>query len=469
MLVRKIAYNTFISAAIRIFGTIVAIIIVGLLTRHLGQSGFGEYATILAFLYIFTVLADLGLYSITVREISKPGADEKRIVSAALTLRALIGIIVFALACLIVQFLPYSGQLKIGLLIGAIGFWFLSNTQVLMGVFQKYLRTDLAGLGELAGRIIQLGLVVLFIKLGAGFLSMVVALAVGGFLNFSVVFLLTRHYVPLTFRFDFAVWKKILRAGFPLALAAVFVMLYFKLDTVMLSLMKGSSEAGIYGLSYKILEGLIFFPAMFVGLIMPLMSKYFSLNKEFFVKIAQKALELLLIFAIPMIVGTIFLSKKIIILIGGADFILSAGVLNILIFGCGLIFLGALFSNAIIAINKQKSLAWIYGSGAIINIVANFIFIPKYSYYGAAGTTVLTEFLVTLLMVLVLHRTVKHWLSFNILLKILPASFLMAGLLYFLKNWSLVWLVLAGGLIYLAGLYLLRGFSIKEIRKLWPI
>lgn len=454
---------------IRILGTAIALVIVGLLTRYLGQSGFGDYATLLAFLYIFMVLADFGLYSITVREISKPGADEQRIASAALTLRALIGIIVFGLACLIVQFLPYSGQLKIGLVLGAIGFWFLSNNQVLMGIFQKHLRTDLAGLGEIAGRILQLGLVILFVKLNAGFLSIVLALSVGGFLNFLVVFLFACRYVRLRISFDFSLWKKILRAGLPLAMAAFLVMIYFRLDTVMLSLMKGSSEVGIYGLGYKVLEGIIFFPAMFVGLVMPLMSKFFSLSKKFFLSIIQKTLDVLLIFAVPMIVGTIFLSKKIIILIGGRDFILSSGVLNILIFACGIIFLGALFSNAIIAVEKQKALAWIYGLGALVNIVTNFIFIPKYSYYGAAWTTVLTEFLVTFLMVLILHQTIRRWFSFKILLRILPSAFLMGGSLYFLKSSGLIVLVLIGALIYFAALYLFRGFSVKELKKLCAI
>lgn len=469
MLAKKIAHNTFAAVALRALGTVIALLIIGLLTRYLGQNGFGEYTIILALLYTFTVLADFGLYSITVREISRPGADEKNIASAALTLRILIGIVVFGLACLVVQFLPYSSHIKIGLIIGAVGFWFLSNSQVLVGIFQKYLRVDLVGLGEVAGRLVHLGLVFLFIEIKAGFFSLVAALSAGGFLNFLLVFFLARHYIPLSFKFDPALWRKIFRAGLPLTVSAILVMIYFKLDTVMLSLMKESSDVGIYGLAYKILESIIFFPAMFVGLVMPLMSKYFSLDKSLFLKVVQKTLDTLLILIMPMIIGAILLSKKIISLVGGEDFLLSAGVLNILIFACGFIFLGTLFSNTIIAAEKQKALVWIYGLGALVNIVTNFIFIPKYSYYGAASTTVLTEFLVTLLMVLIIYQTVKKWLSFSILLKALPASFLMAGLLYFLRDWNLLILIFLGGLVYFVVLYLLGGFSIKEVKKLCTI
>ena len=67
-----------------------------------------------------------------------------------------------------------------------------------------------------------------------------------------------------------------------MGIAAILVMIYFKLDTVMLSFMKDQIDVGIYGLAYKILENLIFFPAMFVGLIMPLLSKHAFSNRSKF-------------------------------------------------------------------------------------------------------------------------------------------------------------------------------------------
>jgi len=148
MLGRKIALNTIVSSGARIIGLALSLTTIGFITRYLGQEGFGYYATILAFLFFFTVLADLGLYSICLREISQPRADQRKIVSNAFTLRFMVGLFIFALAPLVVYFFPYPGQVKTGVLIGALGFWLMSNQQVLIGIFQKYLRVDKVALGE---------------------------------------------------------------------------------------------------------------------------------------------------------------------------------------------------------------------------------------------------------------------------------------------------------------------------------
>lgn len=463
---RKIAFNAIISAGARVIGTALALIIVALTTRYLGKTDFGHYITILAFMYIFSVAADLGLYSITVREISREGADEGKIASNAFTLRLASGLLIFGFGALIALFLPYPVMVKMGIALGALGFWFLSNCQVLMGVFQKYLRMERPALAEVVSRAIQLGAVAFFIWRDFGFLSIVLALVIGGLVNFFLVFYFSQRFIKVRLRFDFDYWRKLLKSSIPLGIAAVLVMIYFKLDTVMLSLMKGPVAVGIYGLAYKILESLIFFPAMIVGLVMPLLSRFAFVDWSRFNRVAQRTLEVLLIFIFPLIVATPFLSSAVIRLIGGKDFSASAGVLNLLIVATGIIFLGALFSNAIIALKKQKVLAWIYGVGAIVNIGANFIFIPKYSYWGAAGTTVFTEALVTILMLVVIHKILGQIFSFKILTKIILASLVMGGFLWFCREWSPLLLGITSLIVYFSVLYLVKGISKEDIAKL---
>jgi O-antigen/teichoic acid export membrane protein len=466
MLGRKIAYNSIIAAGARIVGLALSLITIGFITRYLGQVGFGYYATILAFLFFFSVLADLGLYSICLREISRPQADERKIVSNAFTLRFFAGLFIFTLAPLVVLFFPYPSQVKLGVLVAAVGFWLMSNQQVLMGVFQKYLRMDRVALAEFLGRVVQLGLVVFFIWQGFGFLFVVGALTGGALINFLLVFFFSQKYIPISFQFDFTFWRSLLKESLPLALAIIFTMIYFKIDTIMLSLMKTPADVGIYNLAYKFLESLLFFPAMFVGLVMPLMSKYAFSAKEKFREITQKTLDVLLIFIIPIVVGTLFLSQEIVVLIAGPDFILSAGVLNILIIATGIIFLGVLFSNMIISLEKQKSLTYIYGFGVIVNLAANFIFIPKYSYYGAAGTTLLTELVVTGLMLIVLYQSIEELPSFKLIFKYFLAGLVMALTFYFLAGWPLFVLIILAALVYFGFLYLIGGFSAKDILAL---
>lgn len=465
MLGKKIAYNAVISTGARIIGLVLSLIIIGFITRYLGQTGFGYYSTILAFLYFFTVLADLGLYSICLREISKDKTDQSKVASNAFTIRFFIGLLIFCLAPLVVYFFPYQTEIKLGILIGAVGFWLMSNQQILMSVFQKYLRMDRVALAELLGRVIQLGMVAFFVWQKFGFLFIVSALVGGSLINFLLVFFFSQKYIRISFKFDFPLWTSLLKESLPLALATIFTVIYFKLDTLMLSLMKPLADVGIYNLAYKFLESLLFFPAMFIGLVMPLMSKYAFTNREKFRKVTQEALNFLLIIIVPLIIGIFFLSEEIVVLIAGQDFILSAGVLNVLIVAASIIFLGVLFSNMIISLEKQKWLAYIYGLGALINLIANFILIPKYSYYGAAGTTILTELIVTILMTVVIYKTVKTLPRFNSLIKCSLAGLIMIAIFCLVPGWNIFILVILTSLAYFISLWMLGELSIKKIRQ----
>jgi len=466
MLAQKIALNSLFSSIGRITATFLALVALGLMTRYLGQAGYGWYATILAFLQIFSIIANLGLQPICLREISQSESEERKIINNAFALRFFLGIFIFVLGCLLFWFLPYPKEAKIGILIGAIGVWFLSNNQILVSIFQKYLAMEKIALGEVVGRLIQLILTYIFIQYDLGFLALVWAMTLGCLANFGIVFVFARQYVKLNFEFDFKYWQELIKESLPLGIAVILTMIYFKLDTVMLSLMRSANEVGLYNLAYKILESLIFFPSMFVGLIMPSLSKYAVIDLEKFKKISQKALEVLLIFVIPLIIGVFLLGVKIILLIGGSEFVLSVGALNILMIAVGFIFLGALFSQMIIALKAQKSLAYIYGTGAVFNIVLNLIFIPRYGYMGAAGTTVATEFLVTALMLFIIVQKLKRFFSFRIAIKCLLAGLLMALALKPFLAWNLLFLIILGVFVYFASLHWLGGFTTQEILSL---
>jgi len=104
---KKIALNVLINSCAKVLSTILALVSVGLITRYLGTEGFGNYATAVAFLSLFSALADLGLYNISTREISRSGADEKKIMGNVFSLRIISSTTVLILAPLVIFFLPY--------------------------------------------------------------------------------------------------------------------------------------------------------------------------------------------------------------------------------------------------------------------------------------------------------------------------------------------------------------------------
>lgn len=406
-LTQKISYNFLVSSLARVIGLAFALVSLGFITRALGSDGYGQYALVLAFLGFFQILADFGLQTLMVREISKPQADERSIVSHFFSLRLFLSIFFLALAPLLVLLFPYGQEVKKGVVFAFAGYLFFSQTQILQGIFQKYLRTDRWAVAEIAGRIAQLGLFYFGFRQGLGLFWFLGVFVISSFIIFIFSLIFSRAYVSFSFRVDFNYWKGILKQAAPIAAALIFTFVYFKIDTLMLGMLKTEKDVGIYNLAYKVLEGLIAFPVLFVGLMVPLLSSSLIESCGRFKRIFQSALYILITGAVAGFIVGWLAAPLIIKILGGGEFSDAVLPLRLLLFACSFIFIGTLVGQTTIILGKQKKAAWAYGLGALFNILANLIFIPKYSYVGAAGTTVATEFLVTAALLLIILAEFK--------------------------------------------------------------
>jgi len=463
---RRIAYNVVFTSAAKIAGTVLALVSIGFITRYLGKEGFGDYSTVLAFFAFFSAIADLGLYAISTREISRPESNEKSILGNVLAIRMAASLLILALSPALIYFFPYSGGVKAGIIIAALAYLFASGYSVLIGLFQKRLAMDKVAIGEFVGKIVQLATVVLAVKSNFGFLAIVSSLFFNILVSFAIVYLWSRKYIVFSLRFDWPAWKKFLKESYPVGISAIVVFAYFKLDTILLSILKTNADVGIYNAAYKVVENIAFFPAMFVGLVMPIMSRYIFSEREKFEKVADKTFKVFLILAAPLVVGTIFLAKNIIGLIGGAGYGESILVLKILAFAMAFLFFGNFFTNVIIAGNQQRKLIAILSFCAVFNISLNLVLIPRFSYNGAAVTSSLTEFLVVLLSGLACWRLLKYVPSFEKLFVIFFSGLAMGGFLYVFSDFNFLLRALAGTAIYFVLLWIFRAVSAEEI---WSI
>jgi len=465
MLAKKIALNTIISATLRIAGTVIALFIVGMMTRYFDKSLWGEYNIIMTIGGIFTVIAEFGFYQIMVREISRPGADEKKIASNIFTLRLVFSLFIFLAASAVGFFLPYSNQVRWGIFLGMFGFWFLSGGQVLTGVFQKYLRMDKIAVAELAGRLVQLFLTFWFIRNNLGFLPLVSILSLSSLLNFILIVVFVGRYIKLKLSFNFCFWREILKQSYPLAVSNILVMIYFSFGSFLLSIFKPAEDVGIFRLAFKVLESLIFFPAMFVGLIMPLFSEAIN-DRIKFNRIFQRGLDVLLIFGWPLVFGVYLLSGPIIVLLAGQNYFEAGTVLRILILAVGAIFLSTLFSYSLVSLNQQKKLLIISGVGAVFNLALNLVFIPYYSYSAVAWISFFTEGLVAVLTAVAVYQQIKFKPSLVVGTKSLLAAIIMGAFLCFFNDWNLFLLIGLGIIIYFVFLFLVGGVNLKEFLAL---
>ncbi len=450
-----IAKNTIIHALGKIISLALGLLIIGLLTRYLGTEGYGYYTTIFAYLFFFTTLGDLGLYLVTVNNLGRVDVDQKKWLSNAFALRFVSVSILMLLAVALIWLFPYPFLVKIGVMITALALIFGTTDQITVAFLQAKMSTKYAALAEVAGKIAILVLVLLAIKLKFGFLIIMAGVAIGFFIHFLVDFLLARKIMKFGPAFDKQMWREILQQSWPIATYMIFSMLYFKADTIILSLYHSQTVVGLYGAPYKILEVLITFPAIFMGLVSPLLARAWSeKNLIDFQRLYQRAFDFLSLAVWPLIFGTIVLARPIINFIAGRDFLPSAAILPLIIVATGIIFWAHLSTFSVVAIGQQRPMMKYYILAAALALILYFAFIPKYSYWAAASVTVLVEFFILIASWLMVKKNTHLKVSFKNNLKCLFASLIMA-LVLFLTNFGFGVKIVLGVLIYLAGLWFL--------------
>lgn len=464
--VRKIAQNTLYQTASKFIGTILGLITIGLMTRYLGQTGYGYYTTVVAFLQFFGVLADFGLQMTTNQMLSRPGADEEKIFKNIISIRLLSATTLLGLAAVLGWFMPYPTIVKWGITLTSLSFFFISFQSIFIAIFQRNTDTAKVAIAEVWGRVVLLLGVWLAITFEVGLLYILSAVVLSNFSSWLINFVASLKYLKLGLRFDWPIWKDVWHKAWPLAITIALTLVYFRADTIILSLFKPQNEVGIYGASYRVLEVLIQFPYMFLGLILPILTKFFTTNKNLFNLTIQKTFDFLSIIVIPMVLATVILGNKIMLLVAGLEFYLSGDLLKILIFGAAAIYFGSFFGYIIVAADLQKKMIKFYLSDAIISLILYFLFIPIYGYWAAAILTVFTEAFILLSGYYILKKDLKIKINFSVAKKSLLAALVMSLILTLLLSQNLITLVIIGLIVYFWMLYMLRGIDKNNVLEI---
>jgi len=467
---RKIAHNTIIHLAGKLISLVLGLLIVVILTRYLGAEGYGNYTTVIAFLMFFGIIVDFGLTLTTVQMISDPNLDYNKTINNMISLRFLISFFVMLVPPIMVWFLPYPSIIKWGVVSATFFYFCYSFIQALTGVFQEKLQMWKVTISEVVGRIFLISIVGLVVYFGKSIIWVFAAMSAEGLIVVLLLFVFSAKFVKWKFEMDFNIWKEILKRSWPIALSISFNLIYLRMDTLILSLSRTQAEVGLYGATYRIIDVLTMLPAVFMGIVLPVITRYFSEARKFDLKnLMQKAFDTLMMFAVPVVFGAMIIAKPLMILIGGAEFAASGDILRVLILASGVIFVTSLFGYAIVGIKKQKQMMWGYLTVALITLIGYLIFIPKYGYWGAAWMTVFSEFVIMVWTSVIIYKTIRFFPSLNSLAKNICAALVMAFIIYFIRDWNVIIVLLISGLIYFSALYLLGGIKksmIKELTRL---
>jgi O-antigen/teichoic acid export membrane protein len=472
---KKVAQNTLIQIVGKIISTILGLLALALMTRYLGAAGFGAYTTIVTFISFFAIIADLGLTLVTVQMISDPQADENKILNNLLALRLLSALIFLGLGPIIVLFFPYGTDIKIGVSITAISFLFVALNQIMTGIFQKRLTMNKSVWADIISRVLLLVGIALIVYFKGSLMAILWVSTLSSAVSFGIQFCFSRQFISLKLAYDKKIWTDIIGRSWPLAITIAFNLIYLKADTLILSLIKSPTEVGIYGSVYKIIDVLVTVPFMFAGVVLPILTAdWLQKNHDHFQKVFQKSLDFMIMMAFPLIIGTQFIARDIMVLIAGPEFSAAGPILQILILAAAIIFISCIFSHIIIAVNRQKKIIGAYVFTSLTALAGYLIFIPKYSYLGAAWTTIYSELVILLFAAYYVKKYTAISLNLRIAGKSLLAAIIMGGVLYLLPpNFSASKLgLLSTTLIAIASyglaLLALKAIGRNDLKLFWP-
>lgn len=442
--IKKVAIHTGIQIVGKALSAFLGLCALFVLTRLLGPENFGTFHIITVIVTSIGIIADMGMYLVALKELSHTEHTDTHLFPDLLGARITISAICYLLSPLVIIFFPYSLGLKIAIFITALINISNSISQLAAAVFQAKFKTHFSAYADSIGK--ALLLIIVYIALQTHHQSTLtlslVAVIAGSFATMIAHIIFLKKYTSITPRFSVQSCLRIIRTSWPLALSIVFTLVYAKADSVVLSLFKPITDVGMYGVAYRMLETLSTIPIIIMSLFIPRLSAYWTEgDTQSFNTLISAAFQSLSVIAAACISIAVLVASPFMALVAGKEFLTAPenlGILSVLfillMIATSVIFLGAAFTQTIVCINKQRSMLRWYIIVAITALAGYVIYIPLYSYYAAAGITILAEAGIALAAWNTMRRTTHFRMNILFTIRVFVIAFGIAAFVSILNR-----------------------------------
>lgn len=441
------------------------------IARYLGVHDYGILGFATSLTGILSITIDFGISTHIVRHIATDYDSTPKYLGNALPLKSIFAILTSILTLVILLILNCDELTITVTLLFTLEMIIKSFINIINGAFQAFEKGKYQGIGNTLLNIILLIFILLAIFSDWGLLGITFAYLISNIIALVYIYYtFTKHVTKPHFELDKTFCKKITIYSIPFAITGVLYSIYYSIDIIMLNHIIGNTATGIYNASYKLINVITLLYTAYTAVIFPVMSKFYK-NDEKLLEISyEKSIKYLMLIMIPLSMGTMIYSTDIILLIYGQEYINSAPTLSILIWTVCLLFVASPGNILLQASHKEVTVTKIYAIAAAFNFILNLILIPKFSFIGAAFTTVISDILIVIIQKYVIHKMVykpNKKLYYDLIKIITGTGILGIALNYLNLN---MWVAIPIGLIiYLTTLILLKFFDnddkyvIKEI------
>lgn len=388
----SVAKNAF-SLTLGLIGQkILALVYFSLLARFMGPEEIGKYTFALAFTTIFSILADIGITPVLIREVARNEQASNRITAVLLPIKLFLTAVASAIAVSAAFLLRYPPSIIALILLSSV----VMALDGLHLTFYGFLRGKKILSYESAGVIIGQTLTVAFGIFGIfarlPLLFFIAALGMGSIFNVLWSCLAAkRRGFYFSFLWEPKLVRHLLAAALPFALAGIFTKVYSYIDTVLLASFTNNFTVGIYSVPYKITYAFQFLPMALSAALFPALSSVYKKNTAEFRLLFERGLSYMTILALPIVAGIFTLAPEILHNIFGPAFAPSLLPLRISIFGLLFIFLYFPAGAALNASDRQGLNTAFMGVAMMANIALNLFLIPPFGATGASIAAVATN------------------------------------------------------------------------------
>lgn len=385
----------------------VAGLLVGIwVARYLGPERYGLLSYSIAFVAIFSGLSKMGLDSIVIRDLVQKPDQRDKYLGTAFWLKLSGAFVMLAVIALATRIAANDTTTNLYIFIIASGVLFQAY-EVVDFYFQSKVLSKFVSISKIAQLLISSLIKLYLIFLHSDLIWFVfVSLIDQITLALSFMFAYRHLHIGVFFKhFDRLIAKQLLRDSWPLILSGLAIMLYMRIDQVMIKEMLGEKEVGLYSAAIRLSEIWYFVPIIITNSLFPSIINAKKVSNNLYYLRLQRLYTFLVWMGIAVALPVTFTSDWIITLLYGEAYKQAGEVLMISIWAGIFVALGV--ASARWFINEGLQIFQLYKTllGAFINIALNFIFIPKYGIIGAAIATVLTQSIATLFFDLSTKKT----------------------------------------------------------------
>lgn len=361
--------------------------------RYLGVQQYGILNYAIAFVALFSPIANLGLDSIVVRDLVRDGLEREKILGTTFWLKLFGGFVSLLLALTCILFLRQNDYLTVWIVVilatagifqafDTIDFWFQSQVQSKYTVVAK-------NTSFLVIALVRVALIQMQAPLIAFAWTALAEIGLGG-IGLAIVYRVKGWSLSL-WRWSLPLAKKLLKESYPLILSGFTIMIYMRTDQIMLGQMIGDSAVGNYSAATRISEMWYFIPMAITSSVSPAIYEAKESSEVLYYQRIQKLLRLMVGISIFIAIPMTFFADTIITMLFGDGYAEAKTILAIHIWASLFVFLGVATSPWFIAENLTNLSLRRTLIGAITNIILNLFLIPRYAGFGAAIATVISQ------------------------------------------------------------------------------